>query len=115
MTLVTKQSERRSFSSTTFLNPALQECESETLPSSIDFIFSIFKGLFIMDLFILDIYCMLYEVLQTACELCSHAMCCKVTLVTAVVTALGRPLQSKCIVKAFLTKFFKKRERKCII
>lgn len=55
---------------------------------------------------------MLYEVLQMAWELCFHAMCCKVTLVTAVVTALGRPLQSKCIVKAFLTQVFKKERKK---
>lgn len=41
-----------------------------------------------MDLFILDIYCMLYELLQMAWELCFHAMCCKVTPVTAVVTVL---------------------------
>lgn len=42
-----------------------------------------------MDVFILDIYCMFYEVLQTAWELCFHAMWCKVTFVAAVVTDLG--------------------------
>ncbi len=42
-----------------------------------------------MDLFILDIYCMLYRFLRMAWKLCFHAMCCKVTFVAVVVADLG--------------------------
>jgi len=42
-----------------------------------------------MDVFILDIYCMLYEVLETAWELCFHALVVRSHLVAAVVTDLG--------------------------
>lgn len=67
----------------------MQEYDSETLLRSIAICFLIFKGLFIMDLFILDIYCMLYRFLRMAWKLCFRAMCCKVTFVAVVVADLG--------------------------